>query len=132
MALTMRASRKFWLRVKDVFLNRLSLQTVEGNEAFYFRNVDSKLYGAVLTHVNDVEVAGSPEFVEEVISVVEEQLTVSKVEEDIFRYAGPDIKVVTDRIKISMEDYSNSLKDITKIRKMNGTELLMKLKMKLY
>ena len=29
-------SRKFWLRVKDVFLNKLGLKTVEGDKAFYF------------------------------------------------------------------------------------------------
>ena len=28
------ASRKFWLRVRDVFLNKLNLKTVEGDEAF--------------------------------------------------------------------------------------------------
>ena len=28
-------SRKFWLRVKDVFYNKFGLKTVEGDEAFY-------------------------------------------------------------------------------------------------
>ena len=34
------ASRKFWLRVRDVFLNKLQLRTVEGDEAFYYRNLN--------------------------------------------------------------------------------------------
>ena len=45
-------SRKFWLRVKDVFLNKLGLKTVEGDEAFYFRNLDlnsTDLYSHMLT-----------------------------------------------------------------------------------
>ena len=78
------ASRKIWLRVKDVFLNKLALKTVEGVEAFYFRNIIGRFCQAVFTHVDDFEVAGTPEFVEEIISVVEIQLTVSKVEEDTF------------------------------------------------
>ena len=62
------ASRKFWLRVKDVFLNKIGLKT---DEAFYFRKINGKFYGAVLTHVNDFEVAGTSEFVREIISTVE-------------------------------------------------------------
>ena len=76
---------------------------------------------------------GTTEFVEEIISVVEKELTVSKVEEDVFRYTGLDIKSVSDGIKISMEDYSRSLKEITEIRKTDDrNESLTKLEMKLY
>ena len=65
--------------------------------------------------------------------MVEEELTVLKVKEDTFKYTGLDVKFVTDRIKISMEDYSNSLKDITEIRKTDDRiELLTKLEMKLF
>ena len=114
-------------------LNKLGLKTVEGDEAFYFRNFDGKFHGSVLTHVDNLEVAGTPKFVEEIISVVEKELTVLKVEEDTFRYTGLDLKIVADGIKISMEDYSKSLKKITEIRKMDDrTEQLTKLEMKLY
>lgn len=65
------ASRKFWLRVRDVFLNKLNLKTVEGDEAFYHCNLDSNLHWVVLTHVDDFEVTGTTDFVEEMISVVE-------------------------------------------------------------
>lgn len=61
------ASRKFWLQVKDIFLNKLALKTVEGDETFYFRNINGKFYGAVLTHVDDFEVAGTPKFIREII-----------------------------------------------------------------
>ena len=92
------ASRKFWLRVKDVFLNKLKFQTIVGDEAFYYLNLDSKLHGAVITHVDDFNLAGTDEFVEKVISAVEEEFTVTKAEENIFRFTGLDIKVVTDGI----------------------------------
>ena len=67
-------------------MNKLNLKTVEGDEAFYYRNLDSDFHGAVLTHVDDFEVTGTTDFVEEIISVVEKELTISKVEEDTFRY----------------------------------------------
>ena len=47
------ASQKFWLRVRDVFLNKLHLKTIEGDKAFYYRNVDGDFHRAVLTHVDD-------------------------------------------------------------------------------
>ena len=57
----------------------------------------------------------------------------SKVEEDVFRFTGLDMKVVTDGIKILMEDYSQSFKDIIDIRKVDyRNEELSKLEMKMY
>ena len=102
-------SRKFWLRVKDVFLNKLDFQTNDSDNALYYLNINGKLHGAVITHVNDFNLAGMKEFAKKVISVVKEELTVSKIEEDIFRFSGLDVKVVHNRIEISMEDYSRSL-----------------------
>ena len=64
------ASRKFWLRVRDVFLNKLHLKTIEGDEAFYYRNVDGDFQGAVLTHVDDFKLTGTNDFMEEILKVV--------------------------------------------------------------
>ena len=87
----------------------------------------------MITHVDDFNLPGTPDFVKKVISVVEEELTVSKIEEDIFRFTGLDVKAVTDGIEISMKDYSQSLRDITEIRKVDDrTEPLSKLEMKLF
>merc|ERR1712089_62769 len=44
------ASRKFWLCVKEVFLCKLGLQTINGDEAFNFSNIEGNLHGAILTH----------------------------------------------------------------------------------
>ena len=49
------ASRKFWLQVRDVFMKKLHLKTIPGDEAFYYRNVDGDFHGAVLTHIDDFE-----------------------------------------------------------------------------
>ena len=127
------ASQKFWLRVKDVFLNKLHLRTVEGDKAFYFQNLDREYRGAVLTHVDNFELVGTAGFVEEVLSVVEKELTVSKIEEDVFRYTGLDVKMVSDRIEIWMENHSKSLKEMMDIRKTDDRiKSLTKLEMKLH
>ena len=59
------ASRKFWLRVKDVFKEE-GLKTIKGDEAFYFKHDGVRLVGMVLTHVDDFTLAGSKSFIEEV------------------------------------------------------------------
>ena len=63
-------------------------------------NLDGNLHGAVITYVDSFNLAGTDEFVEKVISVVEEELMVSKVEENVFRFTALDVKVVTHGIKI--------------------------------
>ena len=70
---------------------------------------------------------------EEVIQVVEKELTVSKVEEDKFRYTGLDVNVISDGIEISMEEYAKSLQNLTEIRKVEDrNKPLTKEEMKLY
>ena len=106
---------------------------MDGDEAFYYLNIDGKLHGAIITQVDDFNLAGTPDFVKNVISVIEDELTVSKVDEDVFCFTGLDVKAVETGIEISMDDYSVSLKDILYIRKTNDKlELLSELEMKLY
>ena len=94
-------------------------------------NKDGNLSGAILTHVDDFNIAGTPEFIKEVINHVERELTVSKVEENTFRFTGLDVKVVDDGIEVSMEDYTKSLQDIKQVRKVeNREEALTKMEMK--
>ena len=77
--------------------------------------------------------AATDEFLEEVISLVEKELNVSKIKKVVFCFSGLDIKVVDDGIEVSMDDYADSLKDIKEIRKTEDrNELLTKLEMKEY
>ena len=70
---------------------------------------------------------------EDVISMVKKELTISKVEEDNFRYTGLDVNVISDGIEISMEEYAKSLQNITDIRKVDDrNELLNKEEIKIY
>ena len=40
----------------------MNLHTLDGNETFYFRNIDGQLLGVVITHVDDFNMAGTDEF----------------------------------------------------------------------
>ena len=97
-------------------MNKLLLKMIEGDEAFYYKNMDGDLHGGVLTHVDDFELMGTDDFVEEILKVVEKELTISKVKEDSFRYTGLDVNVVSDGIEISMEGYAKSLQSLADIR----------------
>ena len=65
--------------------------------------------------------------------MVKEELTISKVEENVFHFTVLDERAVETGIEISMDEYSGSLKDILKVRKTDDRlEPLSKLEMKLY
>ena len=82
--------------------------------------------------MNDFEVTSTNDFVEEIIKVVEKELTISKIEEDSFRYTRLDINVVSDGIEISMEAYAKSLQSLVDIRQVDDrNEVLNKEEMKL-
>ena len=83
---------------------------MEGDEAFYYLKKDGRLMDAVITNIDDFTLAGTNEFVDQVLKVINEELTVSKVEEDAFRYTGIDVKKFDDGIVIQMEYYIESLK----------------------
>ena len=48
---------------------------------------------------------------------MDNELTVSKVKRDKFRFTELDISMVDDAIEVEMNDYMNSLKDIKEIGK---------------
>ena len=51
------ASRKFWLKVKNLFAD-IGLKRLEGDEAVYFiLNENRDMDGMVSTHVDDLELA---------------------------------------------------------------------------
>ena len=64
------ASRKFWLRAKEA-LKKVGFKVMEGDEAFYYRDRNGKLIGAVITHVDDFTLAGTKEFIKEVLDALE-------------------------------------------------------------
>ena len=125
------ASQKFYLKVKET-LRELGLKMLPGDEAFYYENRDGKLLGVVLSHVDDFTIAGEEEFVKRIVEGISYKFTVSKVEEDEFRFTGLDVKAKNGKIEVSMEDYASSVEPIEEIRKAERTEKLTKLELKEY
>jgi len=99
---------------------------------FYFENRNGVLLGMNLSHVDDFTIAGDDEFVERIVNGIREKFTVSKVEKDVFRFTGLDVKAGNGRIEVSMEDYVNSVEEIKEIRKANRDEKLTRAELKEY
>ena len=125
------ASRRFWLRVKEVFKEE-NMRTLPGDEAFYFQNIGGLLHGMIITHVDDFQIAGNSQFIDRILRKLESKLTVSKIEKDKYRFTGIDVLKVCDGVELSMEDYSSSLEEITEVRREKKEELLTKSELKLY
>ena len=53
---------------------------MEEDKAFYYLQEDCDLKGVVITHVDDFTIAGTTEFIQDILKTVEEELTISKVE----------------------------------------------------
>ena len=102
---------------------------MEGYEALYYMHKDRKLIDAVIIHVDDFTLAGTREFIEEVLDAIEKEHTASKVERDSFRYTGIDVEAVEDGIEIKMEDYVDSLEDQKVIQRTDRDENLTKAEM---
>ena len=102
------AGRKFWLKVRSIVESN-GYEKLKGDEAFYFKHKDGKLSGMLLLHVDDFMMAGSKDFVEETTEMFRKTLTISKVEDNSFRFCGVDVQLRDGRIDISMEDYTKSL-----------------------
>ena len=90
---------------------------MEGDEAFYYLHRNGELIVTVITHVDDFTLAGTEDFINEVLETVSRELTVSKIERDNFRYTGIDVKTVKDGIEIEMEDYVESLEEVRKSKR---------------
>ena len=69
----------------------------------------------VSTCVDDFDLAGKKSFVEKLTKEISDNLDMSKVGDDKFRYTGIDIKKVENGIEISMDEYAESLEKL-KIR----------------
>ena len=82
--------------------------------------------------MDDFTLAGTEDFINEIITAVSEELTVSKIEKDSFRYTGIDVKTVDDGIEIEMQDYVNSLDEVREIRKADKEDPLTKAELKVY
>ena len=108
------------------------MKVMEGDKACYYLLRDSSLQGCVITHIDDFTLAGTPDFIKEVLEMIERELTISKIERDNFCFTGLDISTVEDGFEIGMADYVDSLTDIKEIRKTDQDDNLTKQEIKEY
>ena len=85
-----------------------------------------------LSHVDDFTIAGEDEFVNRIVKGIERKFTVSKVDEDEFRFTGLDVKAGNGKIEVLMEDYANLVEEIKEIRKADRADKLTKTELKEY
>merc|ERR1712126_518522 len=84
------------------------------------------------SHVDDFNIAGDDEFVERIVNGISNKFTVSKVERDVYRFTGLDVKAGNGKIEVSMEDYANLVEEIKEIRKADRDEKLTRAELKEY
>merc|ERR1712163_22743 len=101
-----------------------------GDDAFYYENRNGVLLGMNVSHVEDFNIAGDDEFVERIVNGIRKKFTVSKVEKNVFRFIGLDVKAGNGKIEVSMEDYANSVEEIKEIRKADRGEKLTRAELK--
>merc|ERR1712115_637982 len=121
----------FYLKVRETLKN-LNLNTLPGEDAVYYQHINGNLIGMLLSHVDDFTITGTNEFVNRIVEGLKKIFTISKIEENNFRFTGLDVKTNDEQIEISMEDYANSINEIKDIRKANRTEILTKAELKEY
>ena len=125
------ASRKFWLRVREIF-KALGFKVVKGDEAFYYKHENGRLIGMIVTHVDDFIVAGSPSTIDSVKEAIMKELTISKVESNSFRFTGLDICKHEEGITVSMKEYADSIEDLEDIRNAPNEDKLTNQELKVY
>ena len=87
------------------------LTKLNGDEAFYMKHQNGQLKGMILLHVDDFMIGGSNEFVDGITDVFCKELTVSTIEDSLFRYCVIDMELKENKIIMSMEDYVASLEE---------------------
>merc|ERR1712082_99346 len=98
-------SRKFYLKVKET-LQELGLKTLPGDDTFYYENKNGVLMGMNLSNVDDFTIAGEDEFVERIVNGIARKFTMSKVEKDVFRFTGLDVKAGNRKREVLIKDYA--------------------------
>lgn len=65
-----------------------------------------------MMHVDNFTIAGTVSFIEEVLDMIERELTISKIERYISCFTSLDVSTKENGIEIEMADYVANLQDI--------------------
>ena len=72
------------------------MEVLEGDSAYFYMMKEGELYGQISTHVDDFNMAGEKEFIEDMVEKNSGELKVSKVEHGQFRFTGIDFKKTSE------------------------------------
>ena len=107
------SGRRFFCTMRQILLVG-GFQVLTGDSSTYYKRENGELVGMVITHVDDFNVGGTSKFVDETTDLIKRNMTVSKVEDDRFRFCGVDVRLTEDKeIVISMEDYAEALQNFS-------------------
>ena len=106
-------SRLFYLELKQN-LEKLGMKPVSGDSAlFTMHNKSKNLIGLVCVHVDDLFMAGTPEFKQKIILKLCEYFKFSKIEKNKFKYLGCQIeKLNNGNISLNQEEYIEQIDEV--------------------
>ena len=107
--------RMFYLKLSET-LQSLGLHKVHADGALFTFVKNGKLHSFVVSHVDDLLIAGDDIFEQEVESKLKEIFVFSKVEEESFNYCGCKIEMKSDgSIELEQNEYVDALEKIPDI-----------------
>ena len=108
---TQDAGRKFWKKFSSVIKDS-GFRENKIAKAMYVIEVDGKVKGIMITHVDDLCWAIDPEY-EDRIQRVLESFSVRKIEEGEFRFCGKEIKQLPDfSIEVTCKDTTETINPV--------------------
>ena len=104
--------RLFYLRLEET-LKQLGLHKVHAEGALFSYVQNGKLNGIVVSHVDDLFLAGNELFRNDVETKLEDIFQLSKSESGSFKYCGCNIVTLEDgSIRLDQNEYTEKLNEI--------------------
>ena len=98
------AARHFYNSVSEELL-RIGCQRSSLDPAIFYSNVNDRLHGLFICHVDDFLHTGNSEFQNDVVEPIRKCFTVGRCEESTFDYVGFHLQQTSDGIKVAQNQY---------------------------
>ena len=105
------ASRQWYLKVRQELL-RLGFVQLKLDNAVFMWYHNGCLHGLVACHVDDFVYGGSDLFHSTVVTSLRKVFIVGKEQSRCFKFLGIFVECLDDRIRLSMQPYTNSLQEM--------------------
>ena len=106
------AGRHWYLRLKETLL-KAGMVVSKYDQALFLWYIDGQLSGILTCHVDDIILGGENQFHDHVIVQLRNTFTVGVEEDTNLKYLGLMVTQTDDGIKVSTDEYANSLKELT-------------------